>query len=282
MDFLLFAARVVLAIVFAMAGIAKLADPKGTRALAKDFGSPDAIAGLIAWLLPIAELACAVALIPSATATFGAMATLAMLVVFIVVIGVSLALGRRPDCHCFGQIHSAPVGGATIARNIVLAGIAAFVIVQGNAGGQPGIADAWRDFPGAGNVSGTWIVLLAIFGLTTAAAIAMTYQLLRQNGRLAQRIEALEARLGPDVVKQPGLDIDAEAPDFALPNLAGGRVSFDELRGRIPTCSCSFRSRVAAHAMQCWSTSRAGSMIIETGCTSCQSPAAASKPIETK
>ena len=81
---------------------------------------------------------------------------------------------------------------------------------------------------------GTWILLLAIFGLTTAAAIAMTYQLLRQNGRLAQRIEALEARLGPDVVKQPGLDIDAEAPDFALPNLAGGRVSFDELRRSHP------------------------------------------------
>jgi hypothetical protein len=35
---------------------------------------------------------------------------LALLVLFIVAIAVTLARGRKPDCHCFGQLHSKPIG----------------------------------------------------------------------------------------------------------------------------------------------------------------------------
>jgi thiol-disulfide isomerase/thioredoxin/uncharacterized membrane protein YphA (DoxX/SURF4 family) len=221
MDFIVFAARVVLAIVFAVAGLAKLADRPGTRALAVSFGVPASLAGLVEWLLPVAELACAIALIPSATATFGAIATLAMLLVFIAAISWSLAQGRRPECHCFGQIHSSPVGWTTVARNVVLAGLAAFVIVQGNANGQPGIASAAGALD---RVSWLSAVLLLVVALTAVAALAMTFQLLRLNGRLALRIEALEARLGPAATPEPGLAVDTVAPRFSKDDDANGPV----------------------------------------------------------
>lgn len=226
MDLMVFVARVVLAIVFAVAGFAKLADRKGTRALAVDFGVPASFAGVFEWLLPIAELICAGALLPAASATLGAMATFGMLVIFIVAIGVSLARGRRPECHCFGQIHSAPVGWTTIARNVVLSGLAVFVIVEGQANGQPGIADAFRAL---GGVPWVWAAALGVVGLTAVAVIGMTYQLLRQNGRLALRIEALEARLGPPPVQEKGLAPETVAPGFTLSSLDGGRVSLDDL-----------------------------------------------------
>ncbi len=224
---MVFAARLVLAIVFAVAGFAKLGDRKGTRALAVSFGVPASLAGVFEWLLPVVELLCAIALVPSATATIGAIATLALLVIFILAIGVSLARGRRPECHCFGQIHSAPVGWTTVARNVVLASLAVLVIASGNAGAQPGIAEA---FAGLGDpyvgrgFSRAVLAVAALLGLTAAAALTMTYQLLRQNGRLALRIEALEARLGPEPVVEQGLAVDTVAPEFSPEGQAEGQV----------------------------------------------------------
>ena len=231
MSLVILGARVLLAIVFAVAGFAKLADPKGTRALAKDFGANDALAGLFSLLLPLAELVCAVLLIPAATAQTGATATLALLVMFIIGISVSLARGKRPDCNCFGQIQSAPIGPSTIVRNVVLAVLAILVIVQGSASAQPRLGDV---LGATGGGSSLTTVLLVLVALTAAAALFMTYQLLRQNGRLALRIDALEAQLGPAPVKEPGLPVDTEAPAFVLPSLDGGRVSFEELRRSHP------------------------------------------------
>jgi len=226
MELMVLAARVALAIVFAVAGFAKLRDRKGTHALAVDFGCPPALASVIEWLLPAAELACAVALLPSASATLGAMATLAMLVVFIVAISISLARGRRPECHCFGQMHSEPVGWSTVARNVVLSALAVFIIVQGQAHGQPGVAEA---FGVVGDVSWFWAVALGVIGMMTLGAFALTYQLLQQNGRLALRIEALEARVGVVPAPEKGLAPETVAPGFELSGLDGGRVSLREL-----------------------------------------------------
>jgi thiol-disulfide isomerase/thioredoxin len=115
---------------------------------------------------------------------------------------VSLARGKRPDCHCFGQIKSAPVGWNTIARNGVLAAMAGFVIMQG----QSSALDS---------VTWIWPVLLVVLFLVAAAAFAMTVLLLRQNGRLALRIEALEEKLGIATAPEPGLPVDTPAPRFS-------------------------------------------------------------------
>jgi hypothetical protein len=58
--------------------------------------------------------------------------------VFVAGISFNLARGRKPDCHCFGQLHSAPVGWTTLLRNGVLAAVAGFILWEGREGAGPG------------------------------------------------------------------------------------------------------------------------------------------------
>ena len=131
MDAALLIARLVLAGVFALAGVAKLSDLEGSRKAIIDFGLPAVLASPLALLLPLAELAVAAALIPASTAWWGALGALGLLMLFVVGISLNLARGRKPDCHCFGQLHSAPAGWKTLARNGVLAAVAGFVLWEG-------------------------------------------------------------------------------------------------------------------------------------------------------
>jgi uncharacterized membrane protein YphA (DoxX/SURF4 family) len=124
MALVLLIARMLLSAVFLVAGIAKLADLAGSRQALRDFGVPAALADLLGVLLPLAELAVAVALLLPITAWWGAVGALALLLMFVIGIGFNLARGRQPDCHCFGQLHSAPAGWPTLIRNLVLAAVA--------------------------------------------------------------------------------------------------------------------------------------------------------------
>jgi hypothetical protein len=74
----------------------------------------------------LAELAVALALLPAISAWWGSLDALALLLLFVAAIGYNLAQGRTPDCHCFGQLHSAPVDWPTLIRSLLLAGLAAF------------------------------------------------------------------------------------------------------------------------------------------------------------
>ena len=57
------------------------------------------------------------------------------------------------------------------------------------------------------------------------------FHVLRQNGRLLLRIEAMEDRLGIKPEKPPaGLPVDSAAPGFELMALDGGAMSLDSLR----------------------------------------------------
>src|SRR5919107_3370790 len=144
MDAALLIARLVLAGVFALAGVAKLSDLEGSRKAIIDFGLPAVLASPLALLLPLAELAVAAALIPASTAWWGALGALGLLMLFVVGISLNLARGRKPDCHCFGQLHSAPAGWKTLARNAVLAAVAGLVFWGGYEGGGGGAsALAW-------------------------------------------------------------------------------------------------------------------------------------------
>ena len=90
-------ARLVLvAASFAVAGAAKLADLPGSRRAVAAFGVPAGLAGVVGVALPLAELAVAVLLLPEATAWWGALGALVLLLLFCAAIGVSLARGRRP------------------------------------------------------------------------------------------------------------------------------------------------------------------------------------------
>jgi uncharacterized membrane protein YphA (DoxX/SURF4 family) len=98
--------RCLLAGVFLVAGVAKLADLEGSRRAVAEFGVPQSLAGRLGVALPAAELAVAVVLMVGASARFGALAALALLLVFVEAITAALARGSSADCHCFGQLHA--------------------------------------------------------------------------------------------------------------------------------------------------------------------------------
>ena len=77
---------------------------------------------------------------------------------------------------------------------------------------------------------------LAVISLYLLLAFAcwMAYQLLRQNGRMLMRIEALETRLGAAIAEAPpgGLPRGTPAPPFELPTLDNGVTNLERFRGR--------------------------------------------------
>jgi methylamine dehydrogenase accessory protein MauD len=239
MDSVLLLARLLLASVFALAGIAKLADREGSRQAIIDFGLPAALATPLGILLPLTELAVALALVPASSAWWAAVGALTLLLLFMVGIGVNLARGRKPECHCFGQLHSSPAGWKTLARNGALALVASSIIWQGSVGGSTGGSVlGWL-----GGLAATPLVGL-ILGLVALALVLGQWwflaNVLRQNGRLLVRVEALEAKLGaggevPSVnggqaQRQTGLAVGSEAPGFTLSGLHGETLTLDSLR----------------------------------------------------
>src|SRR5687767_8268074 len=99
MDTALILARLLLAAVFAVAGFAKLADREGSRRGLIGFGIPAAAAQPMAVLLPLAEIAVAVLLLPKGTAWWGGIGAAVLLGLFIAGIGYNIAKGNHPDCH---------------------------------------------------------------------------------------------------------------------------------------------------------------------------------------
>jgi len=99
-------AQVLLAGMFAIAAMAKLADRGGVRRAVIAFGVPSAAAGLLGWALVGAELCTALLLLIAPAARVGGVAALVLLVAFSATVVLNLARGRRPHCHCFGRLSS--------------------------------------------------------------------------------------------------------------------------------------------------------------------------------
>ena len=223
MDVTLLVVRLILAATFATAGIAKLADRAGSRQAMIGFGLPDRLAGPAGTLLPVAELGAAGVLVPATTAQVGGAAALALLTAFVVAIAVNLARGRQPDCHCFGQLHSSPAGWPTLLRNAILAAGAGLVVV---AGPGPTVAAQVRSLdinePVAWALAGALLVVVVVltrFGLA----------LLRQNGRLLLRLEAIEAELAAGAAGGRPTPTRRAAPDFELPGVHGETLTLASL-----------------------------------------------------
>lgn len=83
--------RLVLALVFAVAGLAKLADLPGSRQAVAGFGFSETLARPVGFLLPVAELALAVAFVPLASARFAPVGAAVLVVVFIAAITNAMA-----------------------------------------------------------------------------------------------------------------------------------------------------------------------------------------------
>lgn len=228
--------RLLLSIIFLVAGFAKLADLPGSRKALHDFGVPEALAKPLGIALPMVEIITAIALISAHWAWYGASGALVLLLVFITGISYNLARGRRPDCHCFGQLHSAPVGPWTLARNAFLALLAALVIWFGRRSISLSAISWFTAWPLAQQMA----FMVAIIAITLVAGEGwLILHTLRQQGRLLLRLERLENRLAQVgiVFGMPGqeqslagLPVGTMAPAFSGYGLDHETISLTALR----------------------------------------------------
>jgi peroxiredoxin len=103
-------------------------------------------------------------------------------------------------------------------------------------------------------------MLTIVFGtvlpwLLLGAVTWLGYQLVRQNGRILMRLEAIEKRLGARPQEQRrepgGLPVGTPAPEFELPDLAGVHHKLSEFRGKDVLLiffnpKCGFCTKMAA------------------------------------
>ena len=241
MEIVLLLVRLALFVVFAVAGGTKLADREGSRHALMGFGVPEGLAAPFAWLLPIAEIIVAIALLPLSTAWFGSIGALVLLLAFLVGIGVNLARGNAPDCHCFGQLHSEPVSWKVFARNVVLAALAIFIVALGrdNVGLS---ATEWMNDMKVGEL------LSLAFSVFAAAMLVPVLALLRkgmkQQTTLLETVAAMKKVIEEDYAEPlpveredavppvEGLPVGALAPVFSFPLLDGGQLSLADLLAR--------------------------------------------------
>lgn len=237
MQVALLISRLFLALVFGVAGITKAADKAGSRRAIIDFGVPERFAPLIAWCLPLVEILVALALVPLGTAWWGAAGALALLLIFTAGIGVNLARGQSPDCRCFGQIHSEPVSWLTFGRNLLLAAVAGFVVVQGKDNTGLSALNWLNDLKTAELI----ILILGIFitGLLAWICVFLS-RVLKQQAEVLGGIESLRAALSEDgeilpvqykeaTLPEEGLPVGAKAPKFSLATVDGDELSLDDL-----------------------------------------------------
>jgi peroxiredoxin/uncharacterized membrane protein YphA (DoxX/SURF4 family) len=232
-------AKFLLSAVFVTAGVSKLAGPAASRKTLRDFGVPAWLSNPFAILLPVVELGAGVGLLLARFSWYASGAALALLATFVLVIVVSLIRGRRPDCHCFGRLHSKPIGWDLVARNLVLGLVAGLVIYTGPH--QPGVVD-WINGAIAAH---RFLFVLGLAGVAlTAGHCWFTFQLARQSGRLLARLDEMEKRVavpGPGQLammpasavqvqaEAAGLRIGEKAPSFALKNLSERITSLEDL-----------------------------------------------------
>ena len=227
MDLLLVVARLLLAAVFATAGTTKLRDRAGFQHTLHEFGLPHAPLAIAGIAIPIVELVIAVALLVPPTAWWGAAGALAMLPLFSIAVAYNLIRGRNPQCHCFGQLHSTPVGLADAGP-------------KRGAGARHCACDLARAEPSRRQRAGVdhrldgcrnRTSVLAIVACAGIGVLAWFFdQLFAQHGRVLVRLDALEQQVAtltagrqPVGQREPpaGLTVGAPAPTFTLPSLTG-------------------------------------------------------------
>lgn len=212
-----------------LAGVGKLLDLSGSEKAVKGFGFPYELAKPISIFLPVIEIVIAVLLLFIATSWIGAVLGFLLLLAFIVGMVVQISKGNAPDCHCFGQIHSEPVGKTSLIRNIGFAILALLLVSQG------------REYQGASLSanSNDMVQAVLILGILALLAVAVFYlkKILEQQVQIQRRIEVLElvSRDGASVEREDAgspaesLPIGAPFPAFELTDTNGKNVSFSDL-----------------------------------------------------
>jgi thiol-disulfide isomerase/thioredoxin len=239
--------RLLVAGVFGLAAWGKLAAQAATRQAVAEFGVPARLVPAAGWVLPSAEAAVAVAVLPPVSARWAACCAVLLLAAVTAVVGGQLARGRRPGCACFGAVSSRPVSGWTLVRNGALTGLAGLVIWGSLA--HPGVPSG---LPGD-RVAG--LGGFAVLGTVVVWQGAAIRELRRQAGQ--------QTGTGP---VPAGLAAGVAAPGFDLPSTEGGRASLGEaLSTGLPVLlmffhpGCGPCKRLAGDVPQ-WRTDLAGAV----------------------
>jgi hypothetical protein len=109
------AARLSLALAFALSARAKLADRPGFATALADFGVP--AAAVLSRVVPVLELALAMVLVAVGGSAWPAYAALGFLGATTGQVVANLSRGRRLPCPCFEVAGDRPISGATLIRN---------------------------------------------------------------------------------------------------------------------------------------------------------------------
>lgn len=232
MEAILLVIRLILFAVLAVAGVSKLLDPEGAKKALRDFGTPDEFAGFFAVALPFAEIVFGVCLLFVSTSWVGAAGALVLMVTFTGGMMWQISQGKAPDCHCFGQIHSEPVGKKSLLRNVIFALLAGVLLFSGR--DRQGLELAATP---SGMVQMVLILFLVILGVLLLGYLV---KLARQQTEIVRRLGVLELAAGdPAAVERndagdpsDGLPIGAPLPDFEIPDLEGRLVGFLHLLGK--------------------------------------------------
>lgn len=114
------AAALLVAAVFLVAGVSKVADPHRWRSEASGMG----VSGLVVTVTPWFELVLGALLAVQLQRHVVAWLAVALLVAFTVLLVVRLAQGQRPVCACFGSLSQRPIGASNVVRNAVFIALA--------------------------------------------------------------------------------------------------------------------------------------------------------------
>jgi uncharacterized membrane protein YphA (DoxX/SURF4 family) len=129
-------ARLVLAVVFAVAGWPKLTDPDGTLRSVRAFRLvPEAVVPAFGYALPALELVLALLLLVGLVTRLAAAGVGVLLVMFIVGISAAWARGLSIDCGCFGTTGATvtdPVRGYVLdlVRDLALLALACWLVAR--------------------------------------------------------------------------------------------------------------------------------------------------------
>ena len=197
--------QLVVAVVLAVSGVAKLLDAEGTADAAIAFGLPERHAGWFSRVLPATELLVAALLIAQPASRVGTTAALFLLAGFTVAVAENLRRGRRPECHCFGRLGSSDISGRTIVRNVALLLLAAAGLLA-----EP---VSWVDY--IAQQSGSAVVGVVLTALSVAVAIVVG--------------EAAASRRSAAASREPADASAGAAPGFTLAGLTGDMHSLHDL-----------------------------------------------------
>lgn len=165
--------RVGLAILFAAAAWHKLSDRARFAASLRAYELlPRRVLSPVAWLLPALECAIALGLLHAPSREPAALASMALLTVYTGAIAANLARGRREiDCGCFASSARVPLSSWLIARNLILIGASALVVIPVRAR------------------SLIWVDLLTVVGaVITVSLLSTAAQRLAQTGPALLRL----------------------------------------------------------------------------------------------